>query len=98
MAVALTRARHEYELTLPQGNYRLLRIAPGTGSGRYTIERAAIRGPGGSTYLSIPLSELRPGHQMSISERTRERLVVESPAGSDDPQLRIELNERSTGS
>ena len=87
VAVPLETERREYELPLPQGGYRLLRIDPGNQAGRYTIERAVIRRPDGSTYWPIPLAELRPVHQLSLIERTSERLVVESPPGSNDPQL-----------
>jgi hypothetical protein len=86
-SVALSRERREYELPLPSGTYSLLRIDPGTAGGRFTIERAVIRGPDGSTYRSIPLTELRPVHQLSTIERTRRRLIVKSPVGSNDPQL-----------
>jgi hypothetical protein len=87
VAVALDPDRREYDLPLPVGTYRLLRIDPGMVGGRYRIERADIRRPDGSTYRSIPLAELHPVHQLSLIERTRERLVVESPPGSNDPQL-----------
>ena len=87
VAVPLETERREYELPLPQGGYRLLRIDPGNQGGRYTIERAAIRSPDGSIYRAIPLGELRPVHQLSLVERTSERLVVDSPPGSNDPQL-----------
>ena len=87
VAVPLETERREYELPLPKGGYRLLRIDPGNQPGRYTIERVAIRRPDGSTYWQIPLEELRPVHQLSLIERTGERLVVESPPGSNDPQL-----------
>src|SRR4029434_3321101 len=92
VAVPLETERSEYELPLPKGGYRLLRIDPGNQPGRYTIERAVIRRPDGSTYWSIPLAELRPVHQLSLIERTSERLVVESPPGSNDPQLLYELS------
>src|SRR5262245_14558964 len=86
-AVLLETERREYELPLPKGVYRLLRIDPGNHAGRYTIEHAAIRRPDGSTFWPIPLGELRPVHQLSLVELTSERLVVDSPPGSNDPQL-----------
>jgi hypothetical protein len=86
-SVPLETERREYELPIPEGGYHLLRIDPGNQPGRYTIERAVIRRPDGSTYFPIPLAELRPLHQLSLIERTSERLVVESPPGSNDPQL-----------
>jgi hypothetical protein len=86
-AVRLETERREYELPLPKGVYRVLRIDPGNHAGRYTIERAAIRRPDGSTYWPIPLAELRPVHQLSLIELTSEHLVIDSPAGSNDPQL-----------
>jgi len=92
-AVPLETERREYELPLPKEGYRFLRIDPGNQPGRYTIERAVIRRPDGSTYWSIPLAELRPLHQLSLIERTSERLVVESPPGSNDPQLLYELSQ-----
>jgi hypothetical protein len=87
VAVPLEPERREYELPLPRGGYRVLRIDPGDQAGRYTIERVAIRRPDGSTYWQIPLEELRPVHQLSLIELMSERLVVESPPGSNDPQL-----------
>ena len=35
----LVSGRHDYLLLLPSGNFRNLRIDPGTVAGRYTIER-----------------------------------------------------------
>ncbi len=87
VAVPLEARRREYELPLRQGGYRLFRIDPGTEGGRYTIERAAIRRPDGSDHWQIPLGELRPVNQLLLVESTSERLVVDSPPGSNDPQL-----------
>jgi hypothetical protein len=85
--VELLSGRHEYRLPIPPGAFRAIRIDPGRGPGRYTIERVAILGAGGSTRHVVALDEIAVAHQLSVIEQSRARLVVESPAGSDDPQL-----------
>ena len=78
---------HEYQLLLPPGRYRAIRIDPGTVSGRYVIERISILAPGGSVHTAIPLLELKPAYQLSVREQTRDRLIVDAPPGANDPQL-----------
>ena len=78
---------YEYQLFLPAGRYRAIRIDPGTVSGRYVIERISILAPGGSVQTTIPLIELKPVNQLSVREQTRDRLIVDAPPGADDPQL-----------
>jgi hypothetical protein len=78
---------HEYRLELPPGRYHRLRIDPGTTVGRYTITRAAIIAPDESTIAAIPLASLVPISQMTLVDRSMDRLVVEVPPGSNDPQI-----------
>jgi hypothetical protein len=78
---------HEYRLPLPAGRFRSFRIDPGTRAGRYVIERVAILGPGGAVYGSIPLEAITPAAQISVIERRADRLVLDAPQGSTDPQL-----------
>jgi hypothetical protein len=78
---------HEYHLPLPRGTYRSFRIDPGTAAGRYVIERVAILDPGGSLHAAIPLDRLSPANQITVVERTTDRLVLEAPSSSNDPQL-----------
>jgi hypothetical protein len=78
---------HEYRLKMPPGRYHSLRIDPGSRAGRYVIWRAAIVAADGTLHVAMPLAMLAPVHHISIVERSAERLVVETPAGSTDPQL-----------
>ena len=87
VSVPLSQGRHEYALALPRGTYRMIRIDPGLGPGRYKIEDVSIRRPDGSIFQQIPMSAINPAFQLSLIERTPEGLVVESPPGSNDPQL-----------
>ena len=78
----------EYELPLPSGNYRRLRVDPGTSAGLYAIEYVEIRTCGGwRTTSVIPLTELVPIYDLAVITRLRDRVVLEAPAGSNDPQL-----------
>jgi hypothetical protein len=86
-ATSLSAGRREYVVPLPVGEYRALRIDPGPGEGRYTIDRAAIRRPDGSTWRLLPVSELIAGNQLTVTEQTKVTLVVDSGPGSNDPQL-----------
>ena len=74
-----------YKLRLPPGDYRYLRIDPGTAPGRYVIERVEILRPDRSGQTTIPLSEIVPANQLSTVGRTASRLVVESTG--PDPQM-----------
>ena len=78
---------HVYRLGLPAGRYRSLRIDPGTAGGRYAIEQILILAPDGSRHTTIPIPALAAAYQLSVLEQTRNRLLVEAPPGSNDPQL-----------
>ena len=77
----------EYRLALPYGQYRHIRVDPGTGPGRYDIRGAIILAPNGSTRVVIPAADLTPLHQLATLERTPAKLVVEAPHDGTDPQL-----------
>ncbi len=84
----ITDTGFEYRLPLPPARYRSFRIDPATGAGRYTIESASIaRAADGSTAVSIPLTELQGVQQLTVVERSPERLVLLVPGGSNDPVL-----------
>jgi hypothetical protein len=80
---------HEYKLELPPGRYHRFRIDPGTTAARYTITRVAILAPDESTRTIIPLAALAPLSQLSVVERSNDRLVLEAPSGSTDPQILV---------
>ena len=87
VALQVSDGPREYRLALPPGHYRSFRIDPGTLGGTYVIERAAILAPGGLPYAAIPLMSLAPSGQASVTERRRDRLVVNAQPGFSDPQL-----------
>ena len=76
-----------YRIPLPHGQYRHLRIDPGTSPGRYDIRGAVVLASNGSTRAAIPVAEIVPLHQLTTVERTPTRLVVDVIAGGADPQL-----------
>jgi hypothetical protein len=78
----------EYAFPILAGSYRNLRIDPGTSAGIYVIEHVGIRSCGGWLARSaIPLADLVPSSQLEAIRRSHDRLVLEAPPGSNDPQL-----------
>jgi hypothetical protein len=77
----------EYQIALPPGEYRQLRIDPGIGAGLYLIRRVTIRTGRGTTYTTIPLADLVPAHQLVATERSSTRLLLKAQPGSTNPQL-----------
>ena len=78
----------EYAFPIPAGSYRNLRIDPGTSAGIYVIEHVGIRSCRGWLARSaIPLADLVPSSQLEAIRRSHDRLVLEAPPGSNDPQL-----------
>ncbi len=76
----------EYRFPLPPATYRSIRIDPGSGVGIYTIERATIVGRG-STMIDIPLTEFQAVQQLTVLERTTDRLMLSAAGDSNDPIL-----------
>ena len=78
----------DYEFSLPAGRYRSFRIDPGTTGGLYVIEYIDVRTcRGWRTLTVIPLADVVPLHHLSVITRSRDRIVLEAPPGSNDPQL-----------
>jgi hypothetical protein len=77
----------DYRVHLPHGQYRHLRVDPGTVPGRYDIRGAVVLAPNGATREVIPVADLAPVHQLITLERTTVKLVVEVSPGGNDPQL-----------
>ena len=78
---------HEYMAAIPPGQYRQLRIDPGTVPGRYVISRAAILAADRATETLLPLTSLAAIYQLTTIERTDTRLTVEATPNGADPQL-----------
>lgn len=77
----------EYKVPMPPGRYRSIRIDPGMDPGLYVIQNTAVLEGDGSIQTTIPLSAVRPLHQLRIVNESPHRLVLESPPGSNDPVL-----------
>jgi hypothetical protein len=70
--------RRQYRLELPPGDYRSLRIDPGTMPGRYVLERVSVRLGVSAADLIIPLDELLPYTDVRVVARSRGRLDVDA--------------------
>ena len=81
---------HTYQLPLPLGNYRLLRIDPNGGAGRYEIRSLRILDAGGDETTRIPLNELRPGAQVSLEPAAGGSVTIVTAADANDPQVLYE--------
>lgn len=77
----------EYRFALPPATYRSIRIDPAEGAGVFTIERATIVALDGSLEVNIPVAELQVVQQLTVVERSPDRLVVSAPGASNDPIL-----------
>ena len=86
VAVPLETGRREYELPLPQG---LPLAANRSREPSWTLHDRTRSHPGTRRVdlLADSTGGVAPRQPASLIERTSERLVVDSPPGSNDPQL-----------
>ncbi len=81
-----------YRLDLPCGKFSALRFDPIDRDGTVTIERVRIVDDRGNTVRSVPLEAFSAAHQIGSLRREAGRLVVETEAHADDPQLIIQFD------
>jgi len=73
-------------LHIPGGTYRGIRIDPPGAAGQFAIAGVRLRDWGDAVVNEIPLSSLKLANQLTLVS-AGPPLVVESPRGSNDPQL-----------
>ena len=77
-------------LTIPSGTFSRFRIDPPGLPGRYTIAGIRVRDRDHEVVADLPLSTLSLAWQLTLTS-AGPPLVVDSPAGSNDPQLMLTL-------
>jgi hypothetical protein len=75
-----------YEVPLPPGQYRLLRIDPPAGGGTFVLSNPRILDRRGAEVATIPLASIAAGAQATTTASAA-GLVISTPVGANDPQL-----------
>jgi hypothetical protein len=75
-------------LKLPAGTYTRFRIDPPGTQGRFEFTGLRVRDWNANVVANLPLSQLVPASQLGVVARGAS-LIVESPPGSNDPQLML---------
>ena len=103
-ALAPSPEAHTYQLPIPLGSYRLLRIDPNGRAGRYEVRSMRILNSAGEETLRIPLDEIRAGAQVSLERangrqrRHRDDARCERSAGAVRTVERAATGARPHGS
>ena len=82
-----------YDFRISSGTLRGLRLDPGETGGRYTIESADIVRPGGSRVRRLDIRSISQLNQLEVVQRDSDKLVLDSPVGSNDPYFFFNLAE-----
>ena len=89
-ALAPSPEAHTYQLPIPLGSYRLLRIDPNGAAGRYEVRSIRILNGSGDEAVRIPLDEIRAGAQVSLERATGGGVAIVTTPDANDPQVLYE--------
>ena len=89
-ALAPSPEAHTYQLPIPLGSYRLLRIDPNGRAGRYEVRSMRILNSAGDETARIPLDEIRAGAQVSLEPATDGGVAIVTTPDANDPQVLYE--------
>ncbi|MGE3887551.1 MAG: hypothetical protein AB7H81_14045 [Vicinamibacterales bacterium] len=85
--IAATPAPHTYRLPLPFGRYRLLRVDPNTGPGRYGFEGLRLVDGRGETVATLTADAIQSTVQATVAPTTGGGFTVTTPPDATDPQV-----------
>jgi len=76
-----------YRLPLPFGRYRLLRVDPNTGPGRYVVHGLRIVDGRGETVAALSSDDIQATVQAAVESTDAGGFTVTTPPDASDPQL-----------
>lgn len=85
--IAATPRPHTYRLPLPFGRYRLLRVDPNTGPGRYVVEGLRVVDGRGETVATLRADAIQSTAQATVAPTGGGGFTVTTPADANDPQV-----------
>ncbi len=87
----ISARERRYEFAIPSTTIRGLRLDPGVIGGRYRIQSAEVLRSDGKVVARLSLAPLSCLHQIAVVEEDTYHAVLDSPAGSNDPFVCINL-------